>query len=113
MQDELKIQEMKLEMKSRMHEKRENQERVNVKLPKLIITKFDDTILNWFRFWKQFDNEIAKAKICPVSKFSYLNELSIPRVTLLIEDLSFTSEGYSRVKSIILDTFNKSTEIAA
>lgn len=33
MQDELKIQEMKLDMKSRMHEKRENQERVNVKLP--------------------------------------------------------------------------------
>ena len=113
MQDELKIQEMKLEMKSRMHEKRENQERVNVKLPKLIITKFDDTILDWFRFWKQFDSDIAKAKIGPVSKFSYLNELLIPRVRLLIDDLSFTSEGYSRVKSIILDTFNKSTEIAA
>ena len=45
-------------------------------------------------------------------KFSYLKELLLPRVRLLIDDLHFTSEGYSRAKSILLDKFDKSTEIA-
>ena len=46
MQEELKIQEMKLQMKSKEYEKRDkivNEERVNAKLPKLVIAKFDGT----------------------------------------------------------------------
>ena len=41
-------EEMKLQMKSKEYEKRDkilNEERVNVKLPKLVITKFDGTSL--------------------------------------------------------------------
>ena len=116
MQEELKIQEMKLQMKSKEYEKRDkivNEERVNVKLPKLVITKFDGTSLDWFRFWNQFESGIDKADIGSVSKFSYLKELLIPRVRLLIDGLPFTSEGYSRAKSILLGKFGKSTEIAA
>ena len=51
MEEELKIQEMKLQMKYKKHEKRDkivNEERVNVKLPKIVITKFDGTFLDWF-----------------------------------------------------------------
>ena len=51
MEEELKIQEMKLQMKYNEHEKRDkivNEERVNVKLPKIVITKFDGTFLDWF-----------------------------------------------------------------
>ena len=48
-----------------------------------------------------------------MSKFSYLKELLIPRVRLLIDGLPFTSEGYSRAKSILLGKFGKSTETAA
>ena len=69
-----------------------------------------------FRFWNQFESEIGKAEISPVSKFSYFRskkELLIPRVRLLIDELPFTSEGYSRAKSISLGKFSKSTEIAA
>ena len=112
----MKIEEIKLQMKSKKHEKRDkilNEERVNVKLPKLVITKFDGTCLHWFRFWNQFESEIDKAEIGSVSKFSYLKELLIPRVRLLIDGLPFTSEGYSRAKSILLGKFGKSTEIAA
>ena len=53
MEEELKIQEMKLQIKYKKHEKRDrivNEERVNVKLPKLVITKFDGTFLDWFPF---------------------------------------------------------------
>ena len=87
MQEELKIQEMKLQMKSKEYEKRDkivNEERVNAKLHKLVITKFDGTSLDWFYFWNQFESEIDKAEIGPVSMFSYLKKLLIPIVRLLI-----------------------------
>ena len=115
MQEELKIQEMKLQMKSKGYDKRDkivNEERVNVKLPKLLITKFAGTSLDWFHFWNQFESKFDKAEIGPMSKF-YLKVLLIPRVRLLIEGSPFTSEGYSIAKSILLGKFVKSTEIAA
>ena len=61
MQEEFKIQEMKLQTKPKEYEKRDeivNEERVNVKFPKLIVTKFDGTPLCWFCFWNQFESEI-------------------------------------------------------
>ena len=64
MQEELKIQETKLQMKSKEYEKRDKtviEERVNVKLSKLAITKSDGTSLYWF------ESEIDKAEIGPVS----------------------------------------------
>ena len=93
MQEELKIQDMKLQMKSKEYEKRDNivnEERVNVKLSKLVITKFDGTSLDWFRFWNQFESEIDKAEIGSASKSSNLKELLIPRVRLHIDSLLFT-----------------------
>ena len=119
MEEELKIQEMKLQIKSKVYEKRDkivNEERVNdlnVKLPKLVIIKFDGTSLDWLGFWNQFKSEIGKADIDPVSKFFYLKELLIPRVRLLIDGLPFTYEGYSRAKSILRGEFGKSTVTAA
>ena len=58
-------------------------------------------------------SETDKAKIGPVSKFSYLKELLILRVRVLIDSLPFTFVGYSRAKSILLCKFDKSAEIAA
>ena len=54
MQEELKMLEMKLEMKSKEYEKKDkivNEERANVKLPKLVIKMFDGTSLDWIGFW--------------------------------------------------------------
>ena len=107
---------MKLQMKTKEYEKRDkivNEERVNGKLLKLVIAKFDGTPLDWFCFWNQFKSDIDKTEIGPVSKLSYLKELLILRVRLLIDGLPFTSEGYSRAKSILFGKFGKSTEITA
>ena len=82
-----------------------------MKLPKLIKTKFNDTSLDWFSFWNQFESETDKAEIGPVSKLPYLKELLIPRVRLLIDGLPFISEGYSRAKSILLGKFGNLTQI--
>ena len=60
-----------------------------------------------------FDSEIDKTEIEPACNFSYLKELLIPKVRLLIDGLPFRSEGYSRTKSVLLGKFGKSNEIAA
>ena len=60
-------------MKSKEYEKGDevvNEERVNVKFPKLVITKFDGTFLDRFLFWNQLESDIDNAEIGPVSNFS-------------------------------------------
>ena len=40
-----------------------------VKLPKLMITKFKGTPLDWFRFWNQFESKIDKVvSLLPLHK---------------------------------------------
>ena len=72
----------------------ENASTVGGKLPKLEITKFQGTYLDWMRFWNQFETEIDKAKLTQVAKFSYLKELLVPSVRSSIVGLPFTTEGY-------------------
>ena len=45
------------------------------KLPKLAITKFDGTYMNWPQFWGQFTETIDKTNVQPITKFIYLREL--------------------------------------
>ena len=78
-----------------------------------MITKFEGTHLDWFRFWNQFEVEIDKAEISAISKFSYLKEFLVPKVRALIDGHSFTPKGYVRSKSILLAKFGKPSEVAA
>ena len=103
MEEEVKIEEMKMEMKKKGFEFSRDEivksdEKVSVKLPKLKITKFEETALDWFRFWNQFETEINQVQISPISNFSYLKELLVPKERLLIDGLPFTSEDYARSK---------------
>ena len=50
-----------------------------VRLPKLFITQFNRTQLDWFRFWNQFESYIDKSELPPISKRSYLKELVPPK----------------------------------
>ena len=108
MEEDLEIEEMKLEMKKKNEDNDIILNRnIQVKLPKLAITKFEDTNLAWFRFWNQFETEIDKVEISAISKFSYLKEFLVPKVRALIDGLSFTSEGCARTKSILSAKFRK------
>ena len=61
MEEELKIEEMKLEMKKKNEEKdMTGNSNAQVKHPKLVITKFEGKSLDWFPFWNQFEQEINK-----------------------------------------------------
>ena len=84
---------------------------VGAKLPKLVISKFNGTYMDWPRFWGQFTETIDKSNIAAVSKFAYLRELLDSKVKTTIEALPFTAEGYNRAKSILQEKYGKETEI--
>ena len=77
-QEELKIEEAKvkmradLERKTREEEKKDAKLEVKVKVPKLETTKLKGNHLDWTRFWSQFEMEIDRSSLVPVTKFSYL-----------------------------------------
>ena len=44
---------------------------IQARLPKLVITKFDGTSMDWPRFWGQFEETIDKTSIASITKFAY------------------------------------------
>ena len=114
---ELKLHEKRLKMKAELEltqtkpEIQECSDFKTAKLPKLVISKFDGSFMDWPRFWGQFNEAIDKSSIAPITKFTYLRELLSPKVKRCVETLPFTSEGYNRAKSILLDKFGKESEI--
>ena len=81
-QEERRMHRTMKEMQTQMREEFQMREEAKadnvnckVKLPKLFITKFNGTHLDWFHFWNQFESDIEKSELSPVSKFSYLKEL--------------------------------------
>ena len=105
MEQEKQPEEMRMEMKEKQDPK--------AKLPKLIISKFEGTALDWFRFWNQFETQTdPQDHISSVTKYSYLKEFLLPHVRKLVDSLPFTSEGYSRAKAILQAKFGKPTVVA-
>ena len=116
-QEEGRTKQMIVEMQ--LHMKKEEDKAMKsdcnalkVKLTKLVITRFNGTHMNWFRFWNQFENEIDRSELYAVSKFSYLKELVSSKVGVIIDRLPFTSEGYTRTKNILISKYVKSSEVA-
>ena len=90
----------------------ENEGKPRAKLPKLVITKFQGTHLDWQRFWGQFEADIDKSELGQVAKFSYLKELLIPKVRATIDGLPFNSEGYERAENILKTKYGRPSEVA-
>ena len=107
LEEERRILEMQMEMKKKEEKKKEYSllndcKFSKAKLRKLVITKFDGTHFDWFRFWNQFKSQIDKCNLPQVLKFFDLKELVIPKVRLLIDGLHFTSEvANARVQNIM------------
>lgn len=110
MKEELEIEKAKLEL--RKQDTTKGSEQLRIKLPKLIITKFQGNHLDWLRFWNEFEVEIDRASIPPVSKFAYLKELLVPKARIQIDGLPFTTEGYERAKTILKTTYGRPSEVA-
>ena len=120
-QYEMKLEEARQQMKIDLEKKSNGQkdkplatseQKIRVKLPKLEITKFQGTHLDWQRFWSQFEAEIDKAEITQVAKFSYMKELIDSKVRMSIDGLPFSSEGYERAKNILKTKYGRPSEVA-
>eukprot|EP00112_Aurelia_sp_Birch-Aquarium-sp1_P003366 Seg1376.1 transcript_id=Seg1376.1/GoldUCD/mRNA.D3Y31 product="Solute carrier family 35 member F5" protein_id=Seg1376.1/GoldUCD/D3Y31 len=85
---EIELEKLKfkqrLELEAKLEEIRgkpeATQKQISVKLPKLEITKFKGTHMDWFRFWSQFETEVDRQNIDPVTKFNYLKEFLEPKL---------------------------------
>ena len=82
-----------------------------VKMPKLVITKFDGTPQDWMHFWGQFETQIDKLSAPAVTKISYLKELLVLKVRNLIDGLPFTPEGYQKAKDLLPQRYGKTSEV--
>lgn len=118
-EEEIKLEEAKMQVKQEFERKLEEarkksskESQNSAKLPKLVISKFQGTHLDWQRFWSQFETEIDKSEIGQVAKFSYLKELLVSKGRLSIDGLPFTSEGYERAKNILKTKYGKLSEVA-
>ena len=114
---EIKLQETKLQLQSEHEAKRaekqatQESKEVSIKLPKLVISKFDGSFTDWNRFWGQFNESIERSGLASVAKFSYLKELLSDKVRRDVESLLFTSEGYNRAKAILKEKYGKESEV--
>ena len=117
MKEELEIEKKKMEIQKESYEMRGESVREerykNVKLPKLIITKFEGTHIDRFHFCNQCESKSDRSKVHPVSNFNYLKELLAPKVRLPIDTSPFTSESYFRVIAILNAKFGKPSEVSA
>ena len=93
--------EMKKKFKAKTVEKESDAGKPRVKLPKLVITKFQETHLDWQRCCGQFEAEIDKSNIGQV-----------PKVRAAIDGLPFNSKGYTRAKTILMTKYGKPSEVA-
>ena len=109
--------ELKLDYKRKIKEARKSHASGSsslaktAKLPKLVISKFGGALMDWPRFWNQFEAEIDRSDVPGVTKFSYLKQLVEPNMRTLIDGLPFSTEGYERAKTILKSKYGKKSEI--
>lgn len=114
-EEELEFEKLKLEQKAKIQQTEQAAakpaSKSNVKMPKLIITKYDGTYEKWLSFWNKFEAEIDSSDLPAVTKFAHLKELPQRNVCESIDGLPFTSEGYQRAKNILTSNYGKISEI--
>ena len=93
--EELAFEQKKLDLQQAQKKPMETARATSdaVKMPKLVITKFDGTPQDWMHFWGQFEMQIEKLSAPAVTKISYLKELLVLKVRNLIGDTQRLSEG--------------------
>ena len=91
--------------------RRMEQQQPQVKLPKLVISKFNGTYLDWLRFWEQFTSQIDKSAFADGAKLTYLQELLEGKPKQEIIGLPFSSDGYKQVKDMLKKKYGINSEI--
>ena len=85
-----------------------------VKLPKMVLEKFDGKAQNWRTFWNRFKTSIDdKDFLSEVDKFNYLLGLLDPEAKECVSGLDLTAENYAEAKKILTDRFGNPQVIIA
>ena len=95
-----------------LKQKELEENRSAVKLPKLSITPFSGTVIDWVRFESQFSAMVDSQSVPAVTKFSHLKELLVPRVRQAIDGLPFNKDGYVRAKKYLREKYGHPDEVA-
>ena len=111
MELEKQLLEQKLEAALKQKEIAEKSP-MTAKLPKISITKFNGTALDWVRFEGQFNAMVHSQSVHAVTKFSHLKELVEPRVRSALDCLPFTEEGYGRALKYLQEKYGHPNEVA-
>ena len=114
-EEELEFEKLKLEQKAKIQQTEQAAtkpaSKSNLRMPKLIITKYDGTYEKWLSFWNKFEAEIDSSDLPAVTKFAHLKEFLESNVCESIDGLPFTSESYQRAKNILTSNYGKISEI--
>ena len=78
----------------------------------MVVSKFEGTALDWFRFWNQFESDRSTGSHKSCYKIFISEGVLLPHVRKLVDSFPFTSEGYSRAKAILQAKFGKTTVVA-
>ena len=83
------------------------------KPPRLQITKFRGTVLDWPKFWAHFKEDIDETELKPVKKFNLLKELVGETDRTVIENLPSDEARYNRAKKLLENKYGDTNEIVA
>ena len=82
-----------------------------VKLPKLIIEKFDGDFKKWQSFSDSFSAAVHSKPISNVEKFNYLKSYLIDEALRVIDGLSLTNENYDKAMGLLKERFGNKQSI--
>ena len=78
-----------------------------VKLPQIVLSKFDDTIVGWSSFWDNFSSAVDSRKdLTPSQKFTYLRGQLQGDSLTLIERLPVDDANYPIAVSLLKETYD-------
>lgn len=101
-EEELEFEKLKLEQKAKIQQTEQAAtkpaSKSNLKMPKLIITKYDGTYEKWLSFWNKFEAEIDSSDLPAVTKFAHLKELLESNVCESIDGLPLLLKATSALR---------------
>ena len=83
-----------------------------VKLPKLVLKKFDGNVTNWITFWDSFESAIhSNTGLSNVEKFNYLTSMLERNAAEAISGLTLTAANYEEAIAILKRRFGNKQQI--
>ena len=83
-----------------------------VKLPKLVLRKFDGNVTNWITFWDSFESAIhSNTGLSNVEKFNYLTSMLERNAAEAISGLTLTAANYEEAIAILKRRFGNKQQI--